>query len=96
MSWIAPQVIPTDESFGADERGMLEGILERQRATLPCKCAGLSGAAGGSAIEPVLAWARASSGRKPGSVPAAGKLVELGHRIETGADVANWPAHPRW
>jgi uncharacterized damage-inducible protein DinB len=43
MGWIAPQVERTDESFVADERSTLEGILERQRATLLWKCAGLSG-----------------------------------------------------
>ncbi|HEY3631307.1 MAG TPA: DinB family protein [Jatrophihabitantaceae bacterium] len=32
-----------DESYAADERGTLEGILERQRATLLWKCAGLNG-----------------------------------------------------
>jgi len=43
MGWIAPQAERTDESFVADERSTLEGILERQRATLLWKCAGLSG-----------------------------------------------------
>ena len=43
MSWIAPQVTRTRESAVADERSMLEGILERHRATLLWKCAGLSG-----------------------------------------------------
>lgn len=43
MSWIAPEVRRTSESFVADERGMLEGILERHRATLLWKCAGLTG-----------------------------------------------------
>jgi uncharacterized damage-inducible protein DinB len=41
MSWIAPQVTRTDESPIADERSMLEDILERHRATLLYKCAGL-------------------------------------------------------
>jgi hypothetical protein len=31
MTWIAPQVTRTEESFVADERSMLEGILERHR-----------------------------------------------------------------
>jgi uncharacterized damage-inducible protein DinB len=43
MSWIAPQVTRTYESYVADERRILEGILERQRSTLMWKCAGLSG-----------------------------------------------------
>jgi uncharacterized damage-inducible protein DinB len=43
MGWIAPPVERIDESYAADERGTLEGILERQRATLLWKCAGLDG-----------------------------------------------------
>jgi hypothetical protein len=43
MNWLAPQVTRTDESYVTDERRMLEGILERQRATLLWKCAGLTG-----------------------------------------------------
>jgi uncharacterized damage-inducible protein DinB len=43
MSWIAASVIRPEESFVADERSTLEGVLERQRATLLWKCAGLSG-----------------------------------------------------
>jgi uncharacterized damage-inducible protein DinB len=43
MTWIAPQVTRTEESFVADERGMLEGILDRHRQTLLWKCSGLSG-----------------------------------------------------
>lgn len=43
MTWIAPAVIPIDEPFSGDERAMLEGFLDWQRATLLNKCAGLSG-----------------------------------------------------
>jgi uncharacterized damage-inducible protein DinB len=43
MTWIAPQVTRTEEPFIADERSMLEGILERQRQTLLWKCSGLTG-----------------------------------------------------
>jgi hypothetical protein len=34
MSWTAPQVTRIDEPFVADERTMLEGLLEWHRATL--------------------------------------------------------------
>jgi uncharacterized damage-inducible protein DinB len=53
MTWIAPQVTRTEESFVADERGMLEGILERHRETLLWKCSGLSGEQ--LAVQPVAA-----------------------------------------
>ncbi|MGX7677335.1 DinB family protein [Jatrophihabitans sp. DSM 45814] len=43
MTWTAPDVTRTDELYAADERTMLEGILERQRTTLLWKCAGLTG-----------------------------------------------------
>jgi uncharacterized damage-inducible protein DinB len=43
MTWIAPQVIRTEESFVADERSMIEGMLERHRQTLLWKCSGLTG-----------------------------------------------------
>jgi len=39
----APAVVRTDESFVAEERCTPEGMLERQRATLLWKCAGLTG-----------------------------------------------------
>jgi uncharacterized damage-inducible protein DinB len=42
VSWIAPEVTRIDEPFVADERTMLDGWLEWQRATLLCKCAGLT------------------------------------------------------
>lgn len=44
MSWRAPQITRVDEPTVADERNMLEGLLEWQRATLLWKCAGLTGA----------------------------------------------------
>jgi uncharacterized damage-inducible protein DinB len=43
MSWTAPQVTRIDEPFVADERTMLEALLEWHRATLLWKCAGLTG-----------------------------------------------------
>ena len=43
MTWTAPSVVRVDEPFVADERTMLQGYLEWQRATLLHKCAGLSG-----------------------------------------------------
>jgi Protein kinase domain len=42
VSWTAPEVTRIDEPFVADERTMLYGWLEWQRATLLCKCAGLT------------------------------------------------------
>jgi hypothetical protein len=43
MSWVAPEVSRVDESFVGDERSILEGMLDRQRATLKWKCSGLTG-----------------------------------------------------
>ena len=43
MTWTAPDVARIDEPFNGDERAMLEGLLEWQRATLLNKCAGLTG-----------------------------------------------------
>ena len=42
MSWIAPYVSRVDEPFVADERAMLEGLLEWARTTFLHKCAGLT------------------------------------------------------
>ncbi|WP_155368674.1 DinB family protein [Catellatospora vulcania] len=44
MTWTAPQITRTDEPPVADERILLEGFLDRHRATLLHKCAGLTGA----------------------------------------------------
>jgi uncharacterized damage-inducible protein DinB len=43
MTWTAPDVTPVDEPFVGDERAMLEGLLEFNRATLLLRCAGLTG-----------------------------------------------------
>ncbi len=43
MSWIAPEVTPVDEPFVGDERAMLAGLLDYNRATLLSRCAGLGG-----------------------------------------------------
>lgn len=43
MTWIAPPVTRVDEPLVADERTMLDGWLEWQRATLLWKCQGLAG-----------------------------------------------------
>ncbi|WP_020575999.1 DinB family protein [Actinopolymorpha alba] len=43
MTWTAPAITRIDEPFVADERAMLEGFLEWERATLLHKCAGLTG-----------------------------------------------------
>jgi uncharacterized damage-inducible protein DinB len=43
MNWIAPPVERVDEDYTAGERGLLEGVLDRQRDTLRWKCAGLTG-----------------------------------------------------
>ncbi|GAB4054034.1 DinB family protein [Catellatospora paridis] len=43
MTWTAPQITRTDEPYVADERALLEGYLDRHRATLLHKCAGLTG-----------------------------------------------------
>lgn len=43
MLWTAPAVTRTDEPFVGDERAMLDGFLDWQRATLLLKCAGLTG-----------------------------------------------------
>jgi len=43
MSWIAPDVARVDEPFTGPERGILEGFLDWDRATLLWKCAGLTG-----------------------------------------------------
>jgi uncharacterized damage-inducible protein DinB len=42
MTWTAPQVPRDNGPFVADERDILESFLERYRATLIRKCAGLS------------------------------------------------------
>lgn len=44
MSWTAPEVTPIDEPFAGDERAMLEGLLDYNRAALLSRCAGLGGA----------------------------------------------------
>ncbi|MEU8007921.1 DinB family protein [Catellatospora sp. NPDC049111] len=43
MTWTAPQITRTDEPYAADERTLLDGLLDRHRATLLHKCAGLTG-----------------------------------------------------
>ena len=43
VTWRAPEVERSEESFVADERAMLVGILERHRETFVWKCAGLTG-----------------------------------------------------
>ncbi|MEV0456751.1 DinB family protein [Catellatospora methionotrophica] len=43
MTWTAPQITRTDEPYAAGERTLLEGYLDRHRATLLHKCAGLTG-----------------------------------------------------
>jgi hypothetical protein len=43
MDWIAPRVIRVDQPTAADERGLLEGLLDWQRSTMLWKCAGLTG-----------------------------------------------------
>jgi Protein of unknown function (DUF664) len=43
MTWTAPVVTPVDEPFVGDERAMLEGLLDFNRATLLARCAGLTG-----------------------------------------------------
>lgn len=42
MTWTAPDAVRTDEPFVADERAMLTGFLDYNRATLLTKCAGLT------------------------------------------------------
>src|SRR5947209_975545 len=42
-SWRAPAVVLSDEPFVADERAMLDGFLDRHRAALLDRCAGLTG-----------------------------------------------------
>ncbi|MFI6482687.1 DinB family protein [Nonomuraea sp. NPDC050663] len=42
MTWIVPPFDRVDEPFVADERAMLEGFLDFNRATLLRKCAGLT------------------------------------------------------
>lgn len=42
MVWTAPRVEPIDEPFAAGERPTLDGFLNRQRASLLLKCAGLT------------------------------------------------------
>ena len=42
-SWRAPAVVLPDEPFVADERAMLDGFLDRYRAALLDRCAGLTG-----------------------------------------------------
>lgn len=43
MTWTAPGIARTAEPFTGDERAMLDGFLEWQRATLLHVCAGLTG-----------------------------------------------------
>ena len=42
MTWTAPEVERADEPFAGDERAMLEGFLDWNRATLLHMCAGLT------------------------------------------------------
>jgi uncharacterized damage-inducible protein DinB len=42
MNWTAPDVVRTGESRSAGERATLDGFLDWYRATLLCKCSGLS------------------------------------------------------
>ena len=44
MDWIVPEVPRADEPFVGDERAMLDGFLDGQRASLLRTCAGLTGA----------------------------------------------------
>jgi uncharacterized damage-inducible protein DinB len=44
MTWVAPQPPPFGGSLVADERTLLEGFLDWQRAVLVGKCTGLTGA----------------------------------------------------
>ena len=41
MSWTSPEPAPVDEPLTGDERRMLQGVLDEQRATLLRVCAGL-------------------------------------------------------
>jgi len=43
MAWIAPEAERTDPPYLADERARLDSWLDFERATLLCKCAGLTG-----------------------------------------------------
>jgi uncharacterized damage-inducible protein DinB len=43
MTWTAPDVTPANEPFVGDERAMLDGLLDYNRATLLSRCAGLNG-----------------------------------------------------
>ena len=52
MTWTAPEITRTDEPYAADERALLDGMLDRHRATLLHKCAGLTGAQLASASAP--------------------------------------------
>lgn len=42
MEWTAPEIVAPNEPFASDERAMLEGHLDWQRATLLGACAGLT------------------------------------------------------
>jgi hypothetical protein len=44
MEWVAPEVTPVDEPFTGDERAMLAGLLDYNRAGLLQRCSGLTGA----------------------------------------------------
>jgi hypothetical protein len=44
MVWRAAEVTPPDEPFTGPERAMLDGFLDRYRASLLMRCAGLTGA----------------------------------------------------
>jgi hypothetical protein len=44
MTWTAPDVVRPDEPFTGPERAMLDGFLDRYRASLLLRCAGLTGA----------------------------------------------------
>jgi hypothetical protein len=43
MPWTAPDYLRRDEPFIADERAMLEGFLNWNRASLLARCSGLTG-----------------------------------------------------
>jgi uncharacterized damage-inducible protein DinB len=42
MTWLTPEIVPTDEPFHGGEREMLQGFLQNAREGLLKRCAGLT------------------------------------------------------